>query len=80
MSPVTLKLKDRQEDAKANVIEFLENAKKLGLLDCVIIGSLPGHKFQCAVSDTMNRAELIGNIEIAKLELFTGMKGDDNAG
>jgi hypothetical protein len=71
MNAVTaLPLKDLHQEAKDKVAQFLEEAKKIGLVDCVLIGSLPGNRYQVAVSDTMNRAELIGNIELAKLEMY----------
>lgn len=78
MNAVTaLPLKDLNQEDIEKVIKFLEDAKNLGLVDCVLIGSLPGNRYQVAVSDTMNKAELIGNIELAKLAVYTDHKEEE---
>jgi len=77
MNAITaLPLKDLHQEAQDKVVQFLEDAKKMGLVDCVLIGSLPGNRYQVAVSDTMNRAELLGNIELAKFDMYFHTKGE----
>lgn len=73
-TPPKLPLKDAQGAAVAHVKEFLEEAKSFGLLDCVIIGSMPGNQYRYVSSSVTNRVELLGYIELAKLELFHDMK------
>ena len=72
----SLNIKDRQEEAKENIKAFLEEQKQHGMIDCVIIGSIPGNKYHTAISNSMDRITLLGTIELAKLELYYSMKED----
>lgn len=71
-----LPIKDRQEEAKEKVKTFLEEQKNAGMVDCVVIGSLPGNMYHVAISDSRDRTALLGNLELAKLELFYSIKMD----
>jgi hypothetical protein len=60
------------------VLGFLEEAKGKGMVDVMIVGTLPTSEVYMVFSPSMNRAEQIGYLEQAKHRILAHIdSGDD---
>jgi len=62
------------------VCGYLEEAKKQGLVDVMIVGSLPEGKVYMIYSPSMNRAEQVGYLEQAKHRILALIDAGQDGG
>jgi hypothetical protein len=72
-----IQLVSEQSQFQEDVRQILENAKAVGMVDVIIVGTLPEGQYFATVSDSMSYAMQIGYLERAKHLILEGWTEKD---